>query len=46
MRQFLENLVELEWQREEERLLILRLVLLDTKLESPLFELYLGPRDG
>ena len=26
MRQFLENLVELEWQRKEERLLILRLV--------------------
>jgi hypothetical protein len=42
----LENLVEIERQWKEERLLILRLAPFDTKLKSPPFELYLGPRDG
>jgi hypothetical protein len=46
MPQFLENLVELEWQGKEERLLILRLAPFDTKLKSPLLAFYLGPRDG
>jgi hypothetical protein len=42
----LENLVEIERQWKEERLLILRLAPFDTKLKSPLLAFYLGPRDG
>jgi hypothetical protein len=39
MREFLKNVVELDWQGKEDRLFILRLVPLDTKLKSALFEL-------
>jgi hypothetical protein len=38
--------MELRWQGQQNRLLILGLVTFDPKLESSLFKLYMGPRNG
>jgi hypothetical protein len=45
-RQFLESLIELKRQGQQNWLLILGLVPLDPKLKSCLFRFDLGPRDG